>query len=89
MPVEEAPDDDSNVRQSYNFAPGYHGLVYRADGPETGGQHEGATEDTKYKLQSMQWGRLSQAPGHVTPTDTMHQVSCHSGQSAIPTTDPR
>ncbi|KAI4698699.1 hypothetical protein J4E81_005310 [Alternaria sp. BMP 2799] len=56
MPVEEAPDDDSNVRKSYNFAPGYHGLVYRADGPETGGQEEGATEDTKYKLQSMQWG---------------------------------
>ncbi|CAN9172677.1 unnamed protein product [Alternaria alternata] len=56
MPVEEAPDDDSNVRQSYNFAPGYHGLVYRADGPETGDQQEGATEDTKYKLQSMQWG---------------------------------
>jgi putative SOS response-associated peptidase YedK len=56
MPVDSAPDDDSNVRQSYNFAPGYHGLVYRADGPETGGQQEGATEDTKYKLQSMQWG---------------------------------
>ena len=56
MPVEEAPDDDSNVRQSYNFAPGYHGLVYRADGPETSDQQEGATEDTKYKLQSMQWG---------------------------------
>ena len=59
MPVEEAPDDDSNVRQSYNFAPGYHGLVYRADGPETGGQEQDATEDTKYKLQSMQWGRLT------------------------------
>ena len=59
MPVEEAPDDDSNVRQSYNFAPGYHGLVYRADGPETGGQQEGATEGTKYKLQSMQWGTLT------------------------------
>ncbi|KAG9184971.1 hypothetical protein G6011_11801 [Alternaria panax] len=68
MPVQEAPDDDSNVRQSYNFAPGYHGLVYRADSPETGGQHdsksgneasskqEGATANTKYKLQSMQWG---------------------------------
>ncbi|KAL1794494.1 hypothetical protein ACET3X_007915 [Alternaria dauci] len=56
MPVEEAPDDDGNVRQSYNFAPGYHGLVYRADGPETGGQQEGPAEDKKYKLQSMQWG---------------------------------
>jgi hypothetical protein len=62
MPVEETPNDD-DVRQSYNFAPGYHGLVYRADGPEHGGEDqevetrkEGATGDTKYKLQSMQWG---------------------------------
>jgi hypothetical protein len=71
MPVQEAPGDDA-VRQSYNFAPGYHGLVYRADGPEHGGQpeareepgkqggaavnKEGATGDTKYKLQAMQWG---------------------------------
>jgi len=36
MPVEDAPDDDS-VRQSYNFAPGYYGLVYRADAPDRGG----------------------------------------------------
>ncbi|USP81633.1 hypothetical protein yc1106_08907 [Curvularia clavata] len=59
MPVEEAPDDDSNVRQSYNFAPGYHGLVYRADGLESGHQQEDVQTDkadTKYKLQSMQWG---------------------------------
>ena len=35
MPVEEAPEDDE-VRQSYNFAPGYHGLVYRADVPDYG-----------------------------------------------------
>ncbi|MBE7180541.1 MAG: SOS response-associated peptidase family protein [Terriglobus roseus] len=35
MPSYEAPDDDE-VRQSYNFAPGYHGLVYRADTPDTG-----------------------------------------------------
>ncbi|KAF1844991.1 DUF159-domain-containing protein [Cucurbitaria berberidis CBS 394.84] len=67
MPVEAAPDDDQ-VRQSYNFAPGYHGLVYRADGSDYGGQQEnkeeaeahvkeeGVTSDTKYKLQSMQWG---------------------------------
>ncbi|KAF1352729.1 DUF159-domain-containing protein, partial [Lizonia empirigonia] len=48
MAVEEAPNDD-DVRQSYNFAPGYHGLVYRADGPDH-------AADTKYKLQSMQWG---------------------------------
>jgi hypothetical protein len=35
MPVEEAPDDE-DVRQSYNFAPGYHGIVYRADVPDYG-----------------------------------------------------
>jgi hypothetical protein len=33
MPVDNAPDDEG-VRQTYNFAPGYHGLVYRADGPD-------------------------------------------------------
>ncbi|KAF2020958.1 DUF159-domain-containing protein [Aaosphaeria arxii CBS 175.79] len=38
MPVDEAPDDDA-VRQTYNFAPGYHGLVYRADGPDHGGSY--------------------------------------------------
>jgi putative SOS response-associated peptidase YedK len=38
MPVYDAPDDDGdNVpRQSYNFAPGYHGIVYRADTPYWG-----------------------------------------------------
>lgn len=67
MPVEEAPNDD-DVRQSYNFAPGYHGLVYRADGPDHGAHKDKEHEteentkseratDTKYKLQSMQWGR--------------------------------
>jgi len=31
MPADEAPDDDDNqVRQTYNFAPGSHGLIYRA-----------------------------------------------------------
>ncbi len=35
MPSQDAPDDDE-IRQSYNFAPGYTGLVYRADVPDTG-----------------------------------------------------
>jgi hypothetical protein len=66
MPVEEAPNDDE-VRQSYNFAPGYHGLVYRAEGSGNSGQKEKDVEakdqskfegqDVKYKLQSMQWGK--------------------------------
>ena len=35
MPVADAPDDD-DVRETYNFAPGSHGLVYRADVPDYG-----------------------------------------------------
>ncbi|KAL8805774.1 MAG: hypothetical protein Q9200_005297 [Gallowayella weberi] len=35
MPVHDAPED-GDVRQTYNFAPGNHGLVYRADLPDGG-----------------------------------------------------
>lgn len=35
MPVADAPEDD-DVRETYNFAPGSHGLVYRADVPDYG-----------------------------------------------------
>ena len=36
MQIDEAPDDDE-VRETYNFAPGYYGAVYRADTPDQGG----------------------------------------------------
>lgn len=38
MDVDDAPADegDGAPRQSYNFAPGYHGIVYRADVPDYG-----------------------------------------------------
>lgn len=38
MPVDDVPVDegDGAPRQSYNFAPGYHGIVYRADTPDWG-----------------------------------------------------
>ncbi|PVH99564.1 DUF159-domain-containing protein [Periconia macrospinosa] len=69
MPVDEAPgDDDSGVRHTYNFAPGNHGLVYRADAPDHGGedgsetneQHDdhGEKGEAKYKLQAMKWGLI-------------------------------
>lgn len=99
MPVDETPND-GDVRQSYNFAPGYHGLVYRADGPEHGGQQdnkeeeaaevntEGATAETKYKLQSMQWGMFfataPDAPAHMASQDWSL-----SGRSATRTTAAR
>ena len=72
MPVADAPDDD-DVRETYNFAPGNHGLVYRADVPDYGSGdrlHEDPTDqegpstqnedpkETRYKLQSMKWGLI-------------------------------
>ena len=37
MPADEAPDDDDNqTRQTYNFAPGSHGLIYRAHTSDRG-----------------------------------------------------
>lgn len=50
MQVNEAPDDegDGAPRQSYNFAPGYHGIVYRADVPGHGAgprQHKKGEEE--------------------------------------------
>ncbi|ESZ90473.1 hypothetical protein SBOR_9145 [Sclerotinia borealis F-4128] len=50
MPVGEAPDDEGAgaPRQSYNFAPGYHGIVYRANVPDWGAgprQHKQAGAD--------------------------------------------
>ncbi|KFA70726.1 hypothetical protein S40288_08891 [Stachybotrys chartarum IBT 40288] len=76
MPVADWPADegDDAPRQSYNFAPGYHGLVYRADTPDWGnGPAPGGTEqceataiqeshargdDNCYKMQSMRWGLI-------------------------------
>lgn len=50
MPVNEAPEDDGDhaPRQSYNFAPGYNGLVYRADVPHWGaGSRNQRRDDTE------------------------------------------
>lgn len=58
MRVDDAPEDDE-VRETYNFAPGSHGLVYRADVPDYGAgnrhQHHGrAKEDTAGEEQEIQ-----------------------------------
>lgn len=45
MPVDDEPQDE-DYRQTYNFAPGHIGLVYRADVPAQGaGYNEHAVED--------------------------------------------
>ncbi|KAM5352151.1 hypothetical protein ACJ41O_004874 [Fusarium nematophilum] len=43
LEIDEAPEDvgDGAPRNSYNFAPGYHGVVYRANTPDRGaGPHD-------------------------------------------------
>ncbi|KAI9368630.1 hypothetical protein BJX61DRAFT_550281 [Aspergillus egyptiacus] len=70
LPVDEAPEDDE-VRETYNFAPGNIGAIYRADipsgAPDTDVQHDKESVSNKqtdspetisvhYKLQGMKWG---------------------------------
>ncbi|GAB7358850.1 hypothetical protein MBLNU230_g4073t1 [Neophaeotheca triangularis] len=46
MPVDEAPDDDDEqIRQTYNFAPGNHGLIYRAATGDRGGDEIEGQQD--------------------------------------------
>ncbi|KAF4944185.1 hypothetical protein FSARC_14740, partial [Fusarium sarcochroum] len=75
LEVDDAPHDDGGgaPRNSYNFAPGYHGVVYRANTPDQGAgsqdKHQEsqkadaqsssrAEEHAQYKLQSMKWGLI-------------------------------
>ncbi|RAL08135.1 DUF159 domain protein [Aspergillus homomorphus CBS 101889] len=44
MPVDEAPDDDE-VRETYNFAPGNNGAVYRVDASSQGSAPGGVGAD--------------------------------------------
>ena len=67
MQVDEAPDDDS-VRQSYNFAPGYHGLVYRADGPDYGANTSGDHEDNHQGQVKQEHSTSAPAAGNVDHT---------------------
>ncbi|KAF4550426.1 SOS response associated peptidase (SRAP)-like protein [Elsinoe fawcettii] len=66
MPADECPDDDdSTIRQSYNFAPGYHGLVYRADVPDSGAKKQkDAGEDGEVK--GAEEAHKDDADGHAT-----------------------
>lgn len=49
MPVYNAPQDDADdaPRYSYNFAPGYNGIVYRADTPHWGSGSRSQKKDEK------------------------------------------
>jgi len=60
LPVDDAPEDEGPgaPRQSYNFAPGYHGIVYRADVPDWGAgparEHGSSSKTKKRKATSTQ-----------------------------------
>lgn len=71
MPVEEAPEDE-DVRQSFNFAPGYHGLVYRADTPDSGAgsrpHEDGAQQPDGHRDNDKQRGKANLSGGPETST---------------------
>ena len=79
MPADEAPDDDNDqIRPSYNFAPGYHGLIYRAHTSEHGGgrntreaneadDHDGEPSPKKARLsQPEETSQSHQVDGRAT-----------------------
>ena len=72
MPADEAPsDDDEQIRQSYNFAPGYHGLIYRANTSDRG------TDATPHSEQNDENGEPSPKKAklsHSPPSSSAHEV---------------
>ena len=70
MPTDSAPaDDDDRIRQTYNFAPGDHGLIYRADtrNPHADADdHDGEPRRKRAKLSPDDPGRAEDAAGRVT-----------------------
>ncbi|RCI12183.1 hypothetical protein L249_0595 [Ophiocordyceps polyrhachis-furcata BCC 54312] len=100
MAVDVAPDDDDDDndagRQSYNFAPGYHGIVYRAVTPDWGaGPPPSSHRDdddaqpegnwTRYRLQAMKWGLIpfwtKRNPDYATMLKT---INCRDDSLAAP-----
>ncbi|KAL1310600.1 hypothetical protein AAFC00_000875 [Neodothiora populina] len=80
MQVDDAPDDeDETLRQSYNFAPGYHGLVYRAEVPDTGAgsqDTESATDNASSTSTTAEKEQHAQKQGvdGATTKDTKYKL---------------
>ena len=76
LPVDDAPEDDGPgaPRQSYNFAPGYHGIIYRADVPDYGAgparEHHASTATPKKKSASK---AKSTTANTTTSTSDQHE----------------
>ncbi|KAJ4318102.1 hypothetical protein N0V84_007001 [Fusarium piperis] len=54
LDIDDAPEDEGGgtPRNSYNFAPGYHGIVYRANTPDGGASHEGTSNEKQQHAES-------------------------------------
>lgn len=74
MPVADMPDEEGSgaPRQSYNFAPGYHGIVYRADTPDWGAGPRRNTSDEDDQPSHKDQETLR---GSDTAATTAHNVS--------------
>jgi hypothetical protein len=53
---------------TYNFAPGNHGLVYRADGPDHGGKQEQEQEHEANHEQHLKTEQVAEVAEHVNGT---------------------
>lgn len=67
MQVDEAPEDDA-VRETYNFAPGNFGAVYRADVHETGRSNLGHNADSERQNQDADKGKYDDG-SKIEPSD--------------------
>jgi putative SOS response-associated peptidase YedK len=97
MSVYDAPADEGEgaPRQSYNFAPGYHGIVYRADTPDWGaGPARDQANDksggppqneVRYRLQCMKWGLVpSWAKRKPDYASLMRTINCRDDSLSTP-----
>ncbi|CAG8906140.1 unnamed protein product [Penicillium egyptiacum] len=67
MQVDEAPDDDA-VRETYNFAPGNFGAVYRADITDEGSYNTQRDGDSEHQKQDSEKGK-DEVSSDVEPVD--------------------
>ena len=77
--MNDAPEDDE-VRESYNFAPGYHGLVYRADVPDHGlreEEHRDGNQDESVSETESQQQQTNESNFPKKPQTDGSDVSYH------------
>ncbi|UPL01020.1 hypothetical protein LCI18_011954 [Fusarium solani-melongenae] len=65
LDVDDAPEDegDGTPRYTYNFAPGNHGIVYRANTPDGGAGHQGTDNERQ------QHAEMNDATDHAASSD--------------------